>query len=313
MANVIKLLNMPEYIYQPGASLRRVFGRETGTGSMIVQLPWGLQIEVDLGEAIGRALCHHGLFEISVVEAIFRLTDPSDIFLDVGANIGFMSAAAVSANAREIYSFEPHPALFDRLSRNIAMWEKARPAIAGRVQCMQVAISEKPGHTTLYIPSGFNTNKGISSLEAGAGEVPGLTLDVRATTLDEIIGERSIGILKIDIEGHELKAFAASRKTLDAGRVRDIIFEDFEGMTSRVARLLSEAGYTLFGLNKTVFGPALLDTEDRVRRFRSFSNESRNFLATLDPDRARSRMMKRGYRCLAKQGRSAANSFRRLP
>jgi FkbM family methyltransferase len=313
MSNVIKLLNMPEYIYQPGASLRRIFGRHANSGSKIVQLPWGLRIEVDLGEAHGRTLSHHGMFEISVVEAIFRLTDPSDIFLDVGANIGFMSAAAIAANAREVYSFEPHPVLFDRLSRNIAMWEEARPAIAGRVRCKQVAISESLGHTTLYIPSGFNTNKGISSLEAGAGQVPGLTLDVCTTTLDEIIGERSIGVLKIDIEGHELKAFSASRKTLDAGRVRDIIFEDFEGMTSRLARLLSGAGYTLFGLNKTVFGPALLDTEDKVRRFRSFSNESLNFLATLDPDRARSRMMKRGFRCLDKQGRSVGGSLRRVP
>jgi FkbM family methyltransferase len=312
MTNVIKLLNMPEYIYQPGASIRRVFGRDASSGSKIVLLPWGLRIEVDLEEAIGRALNHHGLFEISVVEAIFRLTDPSDVFLDVGANIGYMSAAAVSANAREIYSFEPHPTLFDRLSRNIAMWEEACPAIAGRVQCKQAAVSEKPGHTTLYIPSGFKTNTGISSLEADAGRVPGLTLDVRTTTLDEIIGERSIGVLKIDIEGHEFKAFAASRKIRDASRVRDIIFEDFDGMTSQVARLLSEAGYTLFGLNKTVFGPALLDTENSVRRFRSFSNESRNFLATLDPDRARSRMMKRGYRCLGRQRKSAGNSRRRL-
>jgi FkbM family methyltransferase len=299
VANVVKILNMPEYLYQPRAGFRRLFGRQAHTGTKIVELRWGLPFEVDLGESIGRAVAHHGLFEIAAVESIFRLVDASDIFLDIGANIGFMSAVALSAGAREIHSFEPHPTLFDRLAHNIALWEKARPEIAGRVKCHQAAISKEAGRMTLHIPLGFDSNMGTSSLEASAGDDSGLNFEVRTMSIDEIIGDRSIGVLKIDVEGHELQALAGCQRSLEARRVRDIIFEDHEGMTSEVSQQLSRAGFTLFGLNKTPFRPVLLDTEKQVERFRSLSNEALNFLATLDPARARRRMAQWGYKCLA--------------
>ena len=75
----------PEYIYQPAKLIRRIFskGLEQG-GEEIVELPWKFSMEVNSSEIVGCGIAHTGIFEIPVVEAIFRLADPSDTVLDVG-------------------------------------------------------------------------------------------------------------------------------------------------------------------------------------------------------------------------------------
>lgn len=301
MTNLYGIMNRPEYIYQPWAAVKRVFGRTTAIyGSKIVKLRWNLTVEVNLGEAIGRAIAHHGLFEIPVVEAIFRLTDPADVFLDVGANIGFMSAAAIAAGAKKVISFEPHPELFRRLSRNFEMWKSSRPEIAARLHAREMAISQANGKVKLQISEEeFPTNQGTSSLEIG-NHGRWVEIEVMSTTLNKIIDEcdGSTAVMKIDIEGHEIKVFQSAQKALASRRIRDIVFEDHAGISSEVSQLLRTYGYSVFGLNKTLAGPVLLENEESVKRFRLLSNDGLNFLATLNPFRARQRMSPRGYRCL---------------
>jgi FkbM family methyltransferase len=301
MSRFLKLLNKPEYLYQPGALARRIFSlKPVGNGSRIVKLPWKLTLEVNPAEAVGRAIAHHGLFEVAVVETIFRLAESTDTFLDVGANIGFMSAVAISAGVKQVISFEPHPALFERLSRNLGMWIDAKPEIAGRIQLKQVAISESEGKACLRIPKhDFSTNQGTSSLELREEESD-MGIETMTTTLDRVVEgcHEPIGVLKIDVEGHEIKAFTGGRESLKAGKVRDIIFEDHEGVTSEVSRMLAAFGYSIFGLNKTLLGPVLLASAASVKRFQGISDEPLNFLATLNPARATLRMSRSGYECL---------------
>lgn len=300
MAKNLSYLNRPEYLLQPKAVLRRLFGLPRAPGGLrIVQLNWGLPLEVDTREDMGVLIARTLIFDLCVTEAIFRLTDPADVFLDIGANSGFMSSAAVAAGAKKIVSFEPHPEVFRQLKRNISLWAEVHPRILDRITARQEAVSDKKGTAMLRIPDRrFQRNRGLATLEAGRGgesysevEVPTITL----TRVVEQCGE-PIGVLKIDIEDHELTALTASQDSLQAGRVRDIIFEDHEGMNSKVSQLLSRFGYSVFNLNKTPLGPVLLDSE-------AFANwvlatGDYNFLATLDPDRALRRMSGRGFMCL---------------
>jgi FkbM family methyltransferase len=303
MGKLIKLLNKPEYLLQPRTVIRRFLRRRIIEGIKVVQLPWRLPLEVNTAEAIGRTISHHGLFEISLVEAIFRLTDPSDVFLDVGANIGYMSSAALAAGASKVISFEPHPLLVQKLILNSTMWIQASPKIASRIRIENQAISNRRGLASLSFPRfGFTANQGIATLEAGNSVNGDLsTVSVEAVLLADVIEQcgQSNCILKIDIEGHEKAAFAISRDILASGRVRDILYEDHQGVDSEVSQLLTSFGYTLFGLNKTLFGPVLLRSGSEIRRFKDRSDEALNFLATHDSERALNRMSARGFQCLA--------------
>ena len=296
-------LNRPEYVHQPGKLLRRVFGKASGEeGEAVIELPWKLQLEVDTSETSGRILSHHGIFEMPVVEALFRLVDPLDTVLDVGANIGYMTAVAASTGAAKVISFEPHPALYPRLSRNIERW-KAIPALAGRVEGRAQAVSSACGTSILNIPRGWCTdNQMLATLEEQPNPEAFDEVRVPVTTLDEVIREAGgpIGVLKIDIEGHEFQAFKGARESLSQRKIRDIIYEDFAGIGSDPSKLLASHGYFIFGVKSSLLGPVLIDD----RHLGKPAYGEHNFVATIDPARVKKRMSARGYLCLSRGART---------
>ncbi len=300
---VIEWLNRPEYIYQPNKLIRRVFGQgRVRECEEIIDLPWRLPLEVDSCETIGRIISHHGIFEMPVVEAIFRLVDPSDTLLDAGANIGYMTAVALSAGARKVISFEPHPDLFARLWRNIGRWSQ-EPRFEGRVDARCEAISSEKGRSILFVPKiGFAENQGIATLETRVDREAYDELQVNTTTLDATVHETggSVGVLKIDIEDHELQAFKGGSDSLRNRRIRDIIYEGFGGVDSDASMLLASYGYSIFGLQNNAFGPVLLEGLKSGRR----QIRDHNLLATLDPARVRSRMSPKGFRCLSRAAKA---------
>jgi FkbM family methyltransferase len=301
MSSLLRYLNKPEYLFQPQTIARKLLSsRRRGQSATRVPLPWGISMEVDPRETIGRSLCNHGLFEIAVVEALFRLIDPGDLVLDVGANIGFMSAAAAASRAASVIAFEPHPVLFERLARNFAEWTTQRADMQGRLRALQVAISDAAGEATLHIPDAFSGNQGIASLVDCAPTAGMTTVAVRCVTIDQVIAEegRPVGLMKIDVEGHEMAALRGAAAALQQRRIRDIIFEDHRGIDSDVCRVLTSHGYSIYFLGKLPWGP-ILCTPANSSRAAAISFDSPNFLATLDHVRAEARMGGWGYRCVA--------------
>jgi len=292
----------PEYIYQPNKLIRRIFGKRLDQGGEeIVELPWKLSMEVDSSEIIGYGISRTGIFEMPVVEAIYRLVDSSDTVLDVGANIGYMTAAALSAGAKKVIAFEPHPVLFARLLRNVERWDN-EPRFRGRVNVRNEAIDSGGGRATLFIPKGeFAGNQGIATLETNIYQTGFDKVEVAGTTLDTVIHEHRepIGLLKIDIEGHEFQAFRGGSDSLGNRRIRDIIYEDFRGVDSDASKLLASYGYSIFGLRGSLAGPVLREG----LRGGKLSLSEHNLVATLDPDRVRRRMSPRGYKCLSRKAR----------
>lgn len=286
---------------RPSAAVRRLARRFKSTsGPEVVELPWGMPLEVETGEFLGDVISDCGIYDMPVVEAIFRLVGPTDRVLDFGANIGYMSAAAVAAGAATVVSFEPHPALYKLLAHNASLWVEKRRDLDGRIVVRNQAISYENGVATLRVPDSFAKNHGVASLEREARDgISFREVEVQTTTISEVLKNYPgpIGLLKVDIEGHELSAFKASRDSLRSGSIRDIIFEDYGGFDSEVAKLLRASGYVLFGLNRTPFGPVLLDERAYSSWFFT-ACRSHNFLATRNPERARERMASRGFRCL---------------
>lgn len=118
---------------------------------------------------------------------------------------------------------------------------------------------------------------------------------VRTGTLDSLF-PGTIHLLKVDVEGHEAQVFAGAEASLRAGRVRDILFEDHLQYPSASAKLLKAAGYTLFFLNRTLWGPVLAPPEAGGNLPPWLPP---NWLATRDPERALAACRSRGWRVLA--------------
>src|SRR5438093_9108038 len=115
-------LAKPEYICQPTRLLRRLVARKIGSEFMDIILPWELRIRVRPNEVLGRALRCLGVYDLAVTETAWRLLDTGETAVDIGANIGYMTAVMAGRlmQGGKILSFEPHPQTFQELIYNVA-------------------------------------------------------------------------------------------------------------------------------------------------------------------------------------------------
>ena len=248
-------------------------------------MPWGCPIEIDVGETIGRSIWTAGVYDLAVVEVLFRLADPNLLAVDVGANIGAMSGA-LAARSGEVWAFEPHPEVFPRLSKNVARF--AGQTAFAPCSVYQVALSDSDGEVCLETPEDFAGNRGTARVTTGCG------ITVPAARLDTRLQGRSVGIMKVDVEGHELSVFRGTEGSLDAGRIRHLVFEDHIGSDSPVGRLLIGHGYTLFEIGWRLGGPIIGALGSGTHR----RYEAPSYLATREPQAALARCRDRGWLCL---------------
>ena len=141
----------------------------------------------------------------------------------------------------------------------------------------------------MHLPSDFERNYGIASLDASGGTT---SYEVEKVRLDEVIAGRDVGVLKIDIEGHELAALQGARDSLAKGLIRDVVFEDHDPLPSPVSRMLESAGFAISGIEETLTRP--LFVSGRAPR----GWDAPTYLATRDPERTQRLMQPRGWRCL---------------
>ena len=95
-------------------------------------------------------------------------------------------------------------------------------------------------------------------------------------------------------QSHELQVLEGARGLLSRKQIRDVIFEDFTPYPGPVPQLLLDHGYRVFRLHSALFGPSLQPGETAAGGLRPTGN----YLATLDPDRARERFRTRGWQVL---------------
>lgn len=143
--------------------------------------------------------------------------------VDIGANVGYYALIAawhLRPRGEMVYAFEPNPFAFRHLQDNIAL-NRLTNLVA-----LQQGIASASGQLVLYINPGAVT---FGSLQP---YLPHLTqaYSISVITLDEFMSQcpnRSVGLMKVDIEGGEFSAFLGAEKTIAQDRPV-IIYEENE-------------------------------------------------------------------------------------
>ncbi len=136
-----------------------------------------------------------------------------DTAIDVGAHKGAYTwwMARAVGRAGRVFAFEPQPELAQRLRRQLTgpRW--------AHVSTEAAAVSERAGELDLYVPDAAPSPG--ASLEAARSADARRTHRVRVVTLDEHIpaGLR-VGLIKVDVEGHELSVFRGAQRLLTTSR-----------------------------------------------------------------------------------------------
>jgi FkbM family methyltransferase len=285
-------MSKPEYLYQPHQFLRRLIrALRREPEEVDVLLPWSLRMRVRPGEDHGRSLWHFGIYDLVLSEAIWRLLDPSETAIDVGANIGYVTGlmAARVGPTGSVMAFEPDPKVFTLLASNLERW-RGQPI--GRTTIYQVALSSNNGIGFLQEAENFQRNCGTSRVVSDESQ-----LRISIARLDDVCADcGTVGVLKLDVEGHERQVLLGGEELIRAGAVRDIIFEEHSrSFSSAVPSMLASLGYTVFFLTRALMGPLLARGNDR---YPAVPYTPPNFLATREPERAVARFRAAGWQVL---------------
>lgn len=207
-------------------------------------------IVVPIDDLIGRRVIATGLFEATQIDGITRLLEhpetiglsdrPKGIFVDVGANIGLFTIAFSRFFERTL-AIEANPSTFSILNTN------ARLRALKDVHCICAAVSNTTQTTNLFVPTDHNL--GHATLHPAEGR-SSASVQVACRLLDDILDENAkdapVGLIKIDVEGHEPSVIEGARRIL----LRDHPVVLFEALTEddakKCAVLLFDCGYRRF-------------------------------------------------------------------
>ena len=184
--------------------LRTAFGVQLDGES--VELRDGLLWSLDRGDYMSQDLYWSGANDRAELRHALKAMPPGGVMLDVGANFGFysISIAARLRQACVVHAFEPNPATFDRLERNISL--NGSTAVTAH----QMGVSDRMGHAGIVEVPGHS---GAAYLSAGS--------DVAVTSLDrfcESAGIERVDLIKIDAEGAEPRILRGAAGVLERFR-----------------------------------------------------------------------------------------------
>ena len=130
------------------------------------------------------------------------------VIVDAGANIGFFTLRQMMrfGSDLKLIAFEPDPQTYERLQRNV---DRIRAHTRSDIRLVNSALDEHVGEAK------FVRDASVESHVVEAADARSIT--VRLDTLDSVVereGLEQIDLLKIDVEGHEMKVLAGARKAL---------------------------------------------------------------------------------------------------
>lgn len=160
-----------------------------------------------------------------------------DTFIDVGANIGYvtLTAAKKIGNSGKIISIEPHPRTFIFLNKNI----KANAFM--NIETYNLAMGNENGKISFS-----NSKSDEQNFINKSGSI-----DVSIRRLDELFNGPSVEFLKIDTEGYELLVLQGAKETL--AKTKTIYLEIFQSHFDRynykrkdLFRFLADQNFKIF-------------------------------------------------------------------
>lgn len=151
-------------------------------------------------------------YESHVKNVFLSLIEEGMLVVDIGASIGYYTLIAAKKVGKTglVLAFEPEPVSFKMLIENIESNQLKN------VKAYQIAISDENGENTLHVPV-----FGIAGSTFAPLRHQTKLLKVKTIMLDDFVQD-CIDIIKIDIEGAEVKAFHGMKRILKEDRPKII-------------------------------------------------------------------------------------------
>jgi FkbM family methyltransferase len=172
----------------------------------------GIRLRCQLPDVIQTYLYLFGTWEPDLVAFLRRRLRPGDTFIDIGANIGCVSALASRLVGPQgvVVAIEPAPVAIAALRETVAMNDLTN------VRLVTAAVSDREDELPLFVGpsfgSGITTTVSRRFLLREDGRV-------RAATLGSLVTREELAttrLIKIDVEGAEDRVLAGILASVDA-------------------------------------------------------------------------------------------------
>jgi FkbM family methyltransferase len=179
----------------------------------------GAQLIVpSLRDSIGWHLLIDGIYEPAEQALMCRLLLQGGVFIDVGANVGVHAIPiAMRMPGLQVLAVEASEATLGYLRANVALNQ-----LQTRITVVPCAAGAEEGESGFVEADQSRFGQGALSANAAEGT------QVRVRRLDDIVrdaGGAKVGVIKIDVEGHELEVLTGARQILSATQRPWVVFE----------------------------------------------------------------------------------------
>ena len=201
----------------------------------------GLKWKLDLQDWIQSQIYYLGEYytERNHLNAWLSLIKPGNYIIDIGANIGYYSLLSAHKHDVNIIAFEPDHKNRARLEEHLKLNTELN-----NIQIQPVALSNKTGNA--FLNEHKSDNWGMSSLSTEETDRPTKTITLDEFSKDQEL--RSIDLIKIDTEGHELKIIEGGIECIK--KYRPILAIEITSQNfANIYQLLQEINYTLRTIN----------------------------------------------------------------
>jgi len=177
-----------------------------------------LRLHVELGDVISDDICRYGEWEPVLSRRLLAHAHRGGVLVDIGANIGYFSLLwAAAGPSNRVHAVEAAPRVFRKLVRNVCL-----NRLESRIRTYEVALSDR---------------EGVSAFEPGPEEQTGWgglvdtstvgAIEVATTRLDTLFADLPrIDVLKIDVEGADMRVLRGGERLLRDRRIGTIYFEE---------------------------------------------------------------------------------------
>ena len=155
--------------------------------------------------------------ERATIEYLGAFLKPGNVFVDVGAHVGYFAAYAgrlVGCSGR-VFAFEPFPKNFKLLSHNCRHMPQ--------IKTIQAAVSDSNGQAVLFEHSTSSSSHALTDISNS-----GKSISVRKISLDDWAQASKVSRIDmalIDVEGHESSVLRGMREIIAGNSNITIILE----------------------------------------------------------------------------------------
>lgn len=167
-----------------------------------LSVPLKMHIHGEQDQFVSRRIREDGIWEPYETSLLLSMLRPGDVFVDVGANIGYFSilAASVVGEGGAVFAFEPDPDNFSLLRRNIDLNRQQASIVA-----VQAALAADAGTGELFLSEDNLGDHQIYATGDGRHSLP-----ITLVNGSDYLGHRlsHMDLLKIDTQGSEYQVIA---------------------------------------------------------------------------------------------------------